>query len=270
MTACRSASTPPPSPTTSRAFSIAWGVCAALYTRERTGRGQRVDTTLLGSALGIQGHRFLWVEAIDAETRQSLHDGLATLRAQGKSYEEVQEHYREFSFRPAMALNIYYRTYRTRDSVIAVGCLSDPLRRKLLAVLGLHDIRFDPDYDPVGDEAIAFNQELLQKAEAIFRQRDTEEWVRALDAAGVPAGPVRFTEELVDDPQVLANDLQIDVEHALVGRMKMAGPFVQMSETPLEAKSSSPALGQHTEELLRPLGYSPQDVQRLRDAGVTR
>ena len=81
---------------------------------------------------------------------------------------------------------------------------------------------------------------------------------------------MRFPEELVDDPQVLANGFQADLDHSLVGRMKMTGPLVQMSETPLEASASSPALGEHTDELLRDLGYSADDVQGLRDAGVTR
>ena len=252
----------------STGIAIAWAVSAALYNRERTGQGQRVDTSLLGTALGLQANRFLWIEATDTETRQSLLEGLTELRSQGKSYQEMQEHHRAHTFTPL--LSIYYRTYQTRDSVIAVGCLSDPLRKKLLTVLGLHDIRFDAGYDPGSDEALAFAQALHGKAEAIFRQRSAAEWLRDLDAAGVPAGPVRFPEELVDDPQVLANGFQADLDHSLVGRMKMTGPLVQMSETPLEASASSPALGEHTDDLLRDLGYSADDVQGLRDAGVTR
>ncbi len=252
----------------STGIAIAWAVSAALYNRERTGRGQRVDTSLLGTALGLQANRFLWIEATDTESRQSLLEGLTELRSQGKSYQVMQEHHRAHTFTPL--LSIYYRTYQTRDSVIAVGCLSDPLRKKLLSVLGLHDIRFDAGYDPGSDEALAFAQALHGKAEAIFRQRSAAEWLRDLDAAGVPAGPVRFPEELVDDPQVLANGFQADLDHSLVGRMKMTGPLVQMSETPLEATASSPALGEHTDDLLRDLGYSADDVQGLRDAGVTR
>ena len=252
----------------STGIAIAWAVSAALYNRERTGRGQRVDTSLLGTALTLQANRFLWIEATDTETRQSLLEGLTELRSQGKSYQEMQEHHRAHTFTPL--LNIYYRTYQTRDSVIAVGCLSDPLRKKLLSVLGLRDIRFDDGYDPGSDEALAFAQALHGKAEAIFRQRSAAEWLRDLDAAGVPAGPVRFPEELVDDPQVLANGFQADLDHSLLGRMKMTGPLVQMSETPLEAAASSPALGEHTDDLLGDLGYSADDVQGLRDAGVTR
>ena len=252
----------------STGIAIAWAVSAALYNRERTGQGQRVDTSLLGTALGLQANRFLWIEATDTETRQTLLDGLTELRSQGKSYQEMHEHHRAHTFTPL--LSIYYRTYQTRDSVIAVGCLSDPLRKKLLSVLGLHDIRFDAGYDAGSDEALAFAQALHGKAEAVFRQRSAAEWLQDLDAAGVPAGPVRFPEELVDDPQVLANGFQADLDHSLVGRMKMTGPLVQMSETPLEATASSPALGEHTDDLLRDLGYSADDVQGLRDAGVTR
>ena len=118
----------------STGIAIAWAVSAALYNRERTGRGQRVDTSLLGTALGLQANRFLWIEATDTETRQSLLEGLTELRSQGKSYQEMQEHHRAHTFTPL--LSIYYRTYQTRDSVIAVGCLSDPLRKKLLTCTG--------------------------------------------------------------------------------------------------------------------------------------
>ncbi len=95
------------------------------------------------------------------------------------------------------------------------------------------------------------------------------EWLGVLDAAGVPAGPLRFTEELLDDEQVQSNDLVVELEHSLVGTVRMVGPIIKMSETPLEARAASPALGQHTEEVLGALGYSAAEVRRLREEGVT-
>ena len=254
----------------STGISIAWAVCGALYARERTGVGQKVEAALLGTALGIQTSRFLWIEAVDAEPRREMLESLATMRAQGRSYEDVYGMYTQARSPTLGQGNIYYRTYQTRDSVIAVGSLSDPLRKKLLAVLGLSDIRFDPDYDPQSHQAKAFGSELTRKAEKLLRGRTTEEWLRVLDEAGVPAGPVRFTEELMEDPQVLANDLVVEQEHALAGRLKMVGPFIKMDQTPLQAQRPSPALGQHTDEILSALGYSPQEVQRLREEDVTR
>ncbi len=250
-------------------LTIAWGICAALYTRERTGKGQKIETTLLGSALAVQTSRFLQVAAIDEEPRTKLLRELGELREHGGSYEEMLE----LARRRIHALrvgNIYYRTYMAKDGPIAVGCLSNPLRKRLLGVLGLDDIRFEPGYDPLSERAQAFGEKLVAQAEAIVRQKRVDEWLELLDKAGVPAGPVRFVEELVDDEQVLANGLVVELEHSLAGVMKMVGPLLSMSETPLKPRSASPALGEHSDEILKGLGYSDDDIRRLKDEGVTR
>ena len=251
-------------------ISIAWGVCGALYARERTGLGQKVEAALLDTALALQASRFLWVQAVDAEPRRDVLESLAAMRARGSGYEELYEVYAQALPRTLGAENLYYRTYQTRNAVVAVGCLSDPLRRKLLDVLGLSDIRLDADYDPQSPQARDVGAELTRRAEELFRQRTAEEWLRVLDQAGVPAGPVRFVEELLEEPQVQANHLVVEQEHALAGRLKMVGPILKMDQTPLQAQRPSPALGQHTDEILSALGYSPQEVQHLREEGVTR
>jgi crotonobetainyl-CoA:carnitine CoA-transferase CaiB-like acyl-CoA transferase len=101
-------------------------------------------------------------------------------------------------------------------------------------------------------------------------QRTTDEWMAVFDAAGVPAGPFRFIQELMDDPQVVANDLQTEIEHPLAGKVSMVGPALQMSETPLAVQGSSPALGQHTDEVLASIGYRDDEVAAMRDKGVIR
>ena len=249
-------------------IAAAWSICAALYARERTGQGQKIESTLLGTALGIQTSRFLQVRMVDHEPLSAFLEELSRMRAKGSSYLEIQEQYESYRMKPTW--NAYYRTYQTKDSVLAVGCLSEPLRKKMADVLGVHDIRFDPGYSPNSPEAVAFNEQLIKKLAMLFLEKTTAEWLSILDAAGVPAGPVRFTEELFDDPQVMANNLVVELEHAQAGPLKMVGPLVKMSQTPLETKSASPALGQHTAEILTALGYSAEDVQRLRESGVTR
>ena len=250
-------------------LSIAWGVSAALYAREKTGRGQKVDTTLLGSALAVQGGRFMSVEAIDAEWRAKFQETLAECRAKGKTFDETLEALdRVRPMRPPG--NIYYRSFLTKDGIITIGNLSDTLRKKTAAVLGLNDPRFEPGYDRTSPEAIAAGERLVHEAEAIFRTRTTQEWLETFDKAGVPAGPFQFVEELMDDPQVLANDLVVEVEHPLAGPVKMVAPFVKMTETPLEAQGASPALGEHTDQVLRGIGYDEETIARLKQDGVTR
>ncbi|HWQ28825.1 MAG TPA: CoA transferase [Dehalococcoidia bacterium] len=250
----------------STGLAMAWGICAALYVRERTGVGQRVDTTLLGSALAVQTSRFLSVEAVDAEPRANALARLNELRANGASYEAQLEVIK--NVRPVLG-NIYYRCYQTADGFIAVGALSTPLRRKVLDVLGMDDRRLGkPPPDPNDPEEVRYGEELVKRAEAIVRERPTAEWLERFDRAGVPAGPVVFTEELLEDPQVLANDLVVQVEHPLLGPVRMVGAPIQMTETPLRVRGCSPLLGQHNEEVLTELGYSPEEIDALRARGV--
>jgi formyl-CoA transferase len=250
----------------STGLAMAWGICAALYVRERTGAGQRVDTTLLGSALAVQTSRFLSVEAVDTEPRTRALARLGELRAEGAGYDAQLEVIR--NVRPVLG-NIYYRCYQTADGFIAVGALSTPLRRKVLEVLGMEDRRLGkPPPDPNDPEEVRYGEDLVQKAEAIMRQRTTADWLERFDRAGVPAGPVMFTEELLEDPQVLANDLVAQVEHPLLGPVRMVGAPIQMTETPLRVRGCSPLLGQHNEEVLTELGYSPEEIDTLQARGV--
>ena len=252
----------------STGLAIAWGVCTALYSRERTGLGQKIESTLLGSALSIQTSSFVNVQMVDDQPRAEFLETLERMRQAGSSYEDVHTLYQSYRTQPTW--NAYYRTYQTKDSVIAVGCLSDTLRKKMSDALGFHDIRFDPSYVATNPEVEAFNVELAKTLERLFMTRTTTEWLQILDSAGVPSGPVRFVEELLNDPQVVANGLVVELEHNQVGPIKMAGPMLSMSETPLQAKTASPSLGQHTDEVLKELGYSTTTIQQLKATGVTR
>ena len=99
-------------------------------------------------------------------------------------------------------------------------------------------------------------------------QKSVSDWLEVLDAAGVPAGPVRFVEELLDDEQVTSNGLVVELEHSLAGTVTMVGPILKMSETPLRAQSASPALGEGTIDILHGLGYDDDDLSKLREKGA--
>ncbi|MDP6715765.1 MAG: CoA transferase, partial [SAR202 cluster bacterium] len=193
---------------------------------------------------------------------------LETLREAGLPYEQVDEQYRA-TLSPWRGGNIYYRTYQAKDGVLAVACLSDRLRKRVADILEIDDPRFEPGFDPFDEETIAVGEILTKEAEVLFTKRTVEEWLTAFDEVGVPAGPVRYVHELLDDEQVIANDMVVDLEHSKAGPVRMAGPMISMSETPLKAQSASPALGQHTDEILSEMGLDAETIQKLKDAGVT-
>lgn len=112
-------------------------------------------------------------------------------------------------------------------------------------------------------------ESLSEEMKAILLTKTGEEWLSILDAAGVPAGPVRFIQELTNDEQVIANEMVVEVNHSLAGKVRMAGPMIQMSETPLAVQSASPALGEHTDEIMLNLGYSEDEITDLKSRNIT-
>lgn len=245
-------------------------ICAALYYREKSGKGQKIDCTLMGTAIAMQTSQFTWFEAFDNEIIPPMIEGLKAARAEMKSFEEQVAVQR--TFRPAAPGNIYYRIYQTRDGFIAVGALSASLRIKVLAATGLKDPRQRPDGSfelaPEGWETKG--PALVAEAESLFRTKNTEEWGLIFEKHGVPAGPLHFIEELFDHPQTMANGLQVEIEHPLLGKLKMVGPPFQMSESKLAPQGPSPMLGEHTDDVLAEAGLTADQIDKLRTAGVIR
>jgi crotonobetainyl-CoA:carnitine CoA-transferase CaiB-like acyl-CoA transferase len=244
--------------------ALASGVIAALFARERTGRGQKVETSLLQSALTLQGLRSIWIEVVDGESQADFVGDIQRMRRERRSIGEAVDRYNVFQGRKPGNQRYFYRTYATADGAIAVGCLSTPLRKRLLGALGIEGTGELADTGPdANDDAI------MVRAVAIIAAKTTGEWITTFDAAGVPAGQITFAEELWDDPQVLANDMAVELDHSLVGKVRMASPLAKLSDTYVEATSASPALGEHTEEILGELGYDVERVEALRRKGVT-
>ena len=247
---------------------LAWCVCAALFARERTGRGQKVETSLLSAALALMGPRLVQVESRDKDRRTKTLQEIAAKRAASAPFEELVA-ISPGSRRLMHHGNAYYRVYMTGDGPIGVGCLSDPLRRRLLDALGLSDeISLDPGVPSDSPEAQAYTQSVIARAEAVFRQKSSAEWLALFEERGIPAGSVRFIEELIDDPQVQANGLLVQVEHKELGTVTTMGPQAKFSDTPMPTASASPALGQHTVEILQELGYSQEEISRWRGLGI--
>ena len=247
--------------------AIAWGVSAALFSRERTGKGQKIDTTLLSTSLLIQGG-FMEMEEHGKKEKDEFVETLGALRQAGLPYQSLLDQQQAFSpFNNAF--RIYYTTYQTADDVIAIACLSNRLRKKAANAIGVVDPRFSEDYDLEDPSIVLAIECLSEEMKSIILTKTGEEWLSIFDAAGVPAGPVRFIQELTNDEQVIANDMVVEVNHSLAGKIRMAGPMIQMSETPLAVQSASPALGEHTDEIMLKLGYSKGEIADLKSRRIT-
>ncbi len=249
-------------------FAAAMAICAALYHRALTGEGQRVDTSLLRTALFLQGSLVMREPVTDAALRDPLLAEVATIRERAGSYEEVLEaRRRRASLRTAFRL--YYGTYAARDGAVVLGALTKTNRDRMRAILGSEDEPSDqPGYNALdpADQEIA--EQWKQRYRQLFRTKTVAEWVTMFDAAGVPVSAVNMPEEMADDPQVQADGIICDLDHAVTGPQRVVGPAARMSRTPTKAQRASPALGEHTREILDEAGFDAPEIEDLLTAGV--
>ncbi len=255
----------------STGYAIAWGTCAALFHRAQTGKGQLVETSLLANALVFLGGSFMSLPPADELVRTAFLKDLKESRERGDTYRDIVER-RQQRIMAGQVGNIYYRNFLTKDGAIAVGNLSASLRQKMRDVLGIeYDPRDDdPAWNPRDPETMKFGQELVAKIEAMIVDNTSAYWVEKLEAAGVPASELYFTEELDEHPQIIENEYVVHLDHDLSGPQSMVAPPHKMSESPPTAQGASPPLGRDTDAILASAGYSEDEIVALRAADVVR
>jgi len=249
------------------AMTLAFGIASALYRRQRTGRGGQVNVALLMAALVLQNNSMVRVEAVDGPVHARVRARLEELRAGGRPFAEqaaIMPHTRT----PGM-LHVYYRTYATRDAVIAVACVSPGIQRTLMRVMGLRDEAHDrPATDH--EEQVRHYRELGARMEALMASRTTAEWKALFDQHGVPAAGVKFPSELLDDEQVLANALVHDLPHPRLGPVRVLAPPLRLDGDGFRPGPATAPFGSETRTLLGELGFSDEEVTALLADGVTR
>jgi crotonobetainyl-CoA:carnitine CoA-transferase CaiB-like acyl-CoA transferase len=220
------------------AMNFATGILAAVVARERTGLGQRVEVSLLGSQLALQ----------TAELQHAFHYG--------------EQRAREFRSSPTAG------HYKCADGawIMVVG-IDQKFFPRLCEALGAPELVDDPRFSR-GSARFVNRVALQERLSELFLRRPAAEWERLLAAVDHPAQVVQGHEHIAGDPQVLANDYVIERDHPRWGREKTVGLHIRLSETPGEVSAPAPELGAHTTSVLRELGVSDERQGGLRAAGV--
>ena len=226
------------------AFLTAYGAADALYVRETSGRGQKVEVSLLSGALAQQTAGFLASETIQpvALTRSMQQGGAAA-----------------------------YRLYECQDGLwIMLACGNQNFWNKLCIVLDRVDLAADPRFEnaPWGIVDIDNILALTEIMAETFQQKPRAHWLKLLGDADVPIAPVSRREEFMEDPQVKHNRMIVDIEDPQFGRTRQMGIPITLTENPGQIKGPAPSLGQHTGEVLGELGCSSDEIGWLADSGV--
>jgi crotonobetainyl-CoA:carnitine CoA-transferase CaiB-like acyl-CoA transferase len=232
------------------------GISTALFARERTGDGQKVEVSLLAGGLSLQVNALNHLYDHDQWREGFVDEVLPRLLQDGRSPTEINE--RREELRPDKGIaRSSYRIIRTADNYVAVGAGSPRARQQFYEIAGV---------EYAGDESDA--AELSKKVDAAFAAQPTEHWLTELRAAGIPVARVRHVEEMMFDEHVLAEGLIVDVDHELVGRYRTFGAPIRLSGTPFRAQAPSPLFAQHTRAVLSELGFTDDEITHLSAAGA--
>ncbi|MBI3329000.1 MAG: CoA transferase [Nitrospinae bacterium] len=219
----------------------AFGIMNALRVKEKTGRGQYVDVSMLEGQLGL----------LQGTIGAYLADGIVP-EPMGTAYKAL----------------LPYQTFRTktRDLALAVG--SDRLWRLFCPIMGIEGMMDDPRF-ATNAARVKNRVELIAKLQEIFLTKTYEEWEQLLLKRGIPVGAINTIDQVVNHPQVKAREMIVEREHPVAGKIKIVGVPVKLSETPGSVREPAPLLGQHTDQVLQEyLDIDAAAIAALHQAGV--
>jgi len=215
-------------------------ICAAIASRAETGQGQHLDLALLDSQIALMSYQN------------------SNYFATGKPPSRIG------NLHPNI---VPYQPFKTADGSVILACGNDNLFRKFCAVAGCTELAEDPRFSSNG-KRVENRVEITRLLQAIFSTRKTKDWVQALEAAGVPNGPINTIAQVFEEDQVKARKIKIELDHPVAGKMPLVASPMRFSGTPLAHKLAPPTLGQHTEEVLRALGKDEAAIAKLRGEGI--
>jgi crotonobetainyl-CoA:carnitine CoA-transferase CaiB-like acyl-CoA transferase len=214
------------------------GVLAGLLARH--GVGQRVDVSLLGSTLAV----------LVNQAQNAFVTGVSPVR-RGNAHPNI----------------VPYETFATADGELAVAVGSERQWPRFCEALGLPELAADPRFATNGDR-VERRAELRPTLAQRFAERSTAAWGTALDAADVPWGAIADVATALASPEAAALEAVVDVEHPVLGAVRQVGSPLRFADTPGSIRAAPPLLGEHTDEVLAEIGYTPAEIEVLRDGGV--
>ncbi|MCX5903906.1 MAG: CaiB/BaiF CoA-transferase family protein, partial [Proteobacteria bacterium] len=212
------------------------GILTALYHRQRTGEGQMVDASMLDgqvSWLTYQAGRYLTA----GEVPEKIGSG--------------------------HPLIVPYQAFKAQDAYINIAVGNDNLWQKFCEATGLQNIVSDPKF-ATNAQRVKNRNDVVGIISPVIAIKTMDEWLDILDKAGVPCGPIYTIDRIFADPQVIARDMLVEIDHPKCGKIKVTGAPIKFSKTPAEVKNPPPTLGQHNEEVLKELGFSADDIAKFK------
>ena len=210
------------------------GILLALHARARTGRGQKVDVSLLDGQVS-----FLTYQA-------GIYFGTGkTPTRKGNQHPTIAP----------------YETFKARDRYFNLAVGNDRLWQQFCDLLGRQDLKTHDKF-ATNPKRVENHDELFPVLQDIFSVRNADHWLALFEKAGIPCGPIYTVGEVLNHPQVQAREMVVERPHPKLGKVKMTGVPIKLSDTPGEAGAAPPLHGQHTEEILRELGYNAADLKK--------
>ncbi len=226
---------------------LAQGVLLALMARERTGEGQYLETSLLDGMMSMQA----WTTTRLLNAPEEEDDGSAGATSpKGNPLDGA--------------------VFKTADGFLMVTALFRPfavLVSDLQEALGLEGMAEDPRFATL-DDAKIHREALYEKLEPVFLTRTSEEWIPLLEAQDILVAPIRSTAEALEDPQLAVNNLIIEVEHPILGKMRHVGPPLRLKGTPARQHRAAPLLGEDSQQVLREMGWSQAEIDAMAERGL--
>jgi crotonobetainyl-CoA:carnitine CoA-transferase CaiB-like acyl-CoA transferase len=218
----------------------ALGILAALHERKRSGEGQVVDTALLD----------VCVASLVNVASNYLVGGKVAKRL-GNAHPNI----------------VPYQSFRAADQEMAIAVGNDRQFRRLAEVMGKPELAEDGRFATNRDR-LSRRKELTEALQRVFETRPAREWMELLQGAGIPCAPIQSIDQVFGHPQVRAREMVVEMPHPSAEKVRLVGSPLKLSRTPVTYRRHPPLAGEHTQEILTELGYSEEEIEKLRREGV--